>query len=120
MYLSTVWKYLSVTGRSFTEMLADPQGDTMTDRPTYKKYLKVHELLADINNAEYEVKGEIRSHLLAVHSLWYSTVQHYQAKIPYATASGHVTSSSKCCSGYVYATLVFGDSVCYFLWRILA
>ena len=58
-------------------MLADPHGDTITDGPTYKKCLKVHGLLADIKNAECEVKGEIRSHFLAAHDLWHSTVQHY-------------------------------------------
>ena len=61
-------------------MLADPQGDTITDRPTYKKYLKEHGLLADIKNAECEAKGEIRSHFLAAHDFWYSTVHYYQAK----------------------------------------
>ena len=53
----------------------------MTDRPEYEKYLKVHGLLTDIKNAECEAKGEIRSHFLAAHNLWYSTVQHYQAGI---------------------------------------
>ena len=69
MYLSEVRIYLRITGRSFTEMLADPQGDTITDRPTYEKYLKVHGLLADIKNAECEAKGEIKSHFLAAHNL---------------------------------------------------
>ena len=52
-------------------------------------------------------------------------IQYYQAKSQQYDRSlrdrlwPYVTSSSKCCSGYVYATLLFGDSVCYFLWRIL-
>ena len=82
-------KILSVMGRSFTEMLADTQGDTMTDMSAYEKYLEVHGLLADIKNAECEAKGEIRSHFLAAHNLWYSTVQHYQAKIQQCDRSLH-------------------------------
>ena len=55
-------------------MLADPQGDTITNRPAYVKYLEVEGLLADIKKAECEAKGEIRSHFLAAHNLWYNTI----------------------------------------------
>ena len=117
MYLSEAWKCLRITGRTFTEILADPQGDDVTDRPTYEKCLKIHGLQADIKNAECEAKGEVRSYFLAAHDLWCSTVQYYQAKTQkydrnlYATASGRVTSSRKCCSNYMLPSFLVAASV---------
>ena len=95
----------------------------MTDRPTCDKCLKVHGLLTDIKNAVCEAKGEIRLHFLAAHDLWYSTVHHYQAKIQQYDRS--LRDRLWPCDEiqqvlfWLYATLLFGGSVCYFLWRIL-
>ena len=51
--LTSVWKYLGVTGRTFSEMLADANRDTIADRPEYERYLTVNGLLLDTKQAEY-------------------------------------------------------------------
>ena len=38
MYLSLVWKYLSLGGRSFAQMLWDPHQDFIKANPTLKRY----------------------------------------------------------------------------------
>ena len=38
MYLSLVWKYLSLGGRSFAQMLQDPHQDFILANPPLKRY----------------------------------------------------------------------------------
>ena len=113
MYLSAVWKYLGVTGRSFTEMLAAPQGNTATI-----------ELRAHGAKPACEVTSDIRVSFLAAHDLWYTTIQYYQTSIQHhdRCLRGRLRQCHELqrAAFWLYATFLFGSSVCYFLWRILA
>ena len=123
MYLFSVWKYLGVTGRTFREMLADPHRDTITESPTYKRYLMRNGLLVGMKLAEHKTKGDIRSHFLNFHNDWVAFIQYYQACVQNCKKSlcDHLPACDELedVLYWVYSISLCGIGVIYFMVRML-
>ena len=105
-------------------MLADPIaillliGLSMRDT-----LLTVNGLLVDMKQTEYEEKGQIRSRFLETHKTWCNAIHYYQATTRkfdiaicnYLWARDELNNVLF----WLYATLLFGFSFMYFLWRIM-
>ena len=81
-------------------------------------------LLADSERAACEAKGKIRVSFLGAHNLWCNTVQYYQTKIQ--QHDRNLRGRLRPCNElqqvvfWLYVALLFGGSIYYFLWSILA
>ena len=61
MYLSSVWKYLGITGRTLPEILKNPHGSPQAQKERYTHYLRVNRVYQDIKTAKRQTQGKIRS-----------------------------------------------------------
>ena len=126
MYLASVWKYLSITGRSLTEMLANPYGAPPCERDKYKKWLKNHGMLEDMEIDKREREQDIRSSFLEFHSKWSKIILNYQAAVGYARKSMFSwmrifgdQEELRSAVFWLYATAIFMGNVVYYLGRLV-